>query len=126
VFTGIVRLQQGDFQLRTTALTAYYLGQSRLSDGGEWRADQVTRVDARERVLVISKDGQTTVTGEWATFDIIANTVVLMGDNVVVSHGKDVAQGERLNIDLTTGKYRFEIEGTPVSPQPPAPPIRSQ
>jgi len=106
-FTGNVKLQQGDFQLRTRDLTAFCSGQSGFSTGNEWRAEQLTRVEARERVLVISKDGQTTVAGEWATFDIMANTV-LMGDNVSVSHGKDVATGPRLKIDLTTGMYRFE------------------
>ena len=52
VFSGIVKLQQGGFQLRTTALTAYYLGQPGLSDGGEWKVEKLTRVEARERVLV--------------------------------------------------------------------------
>jgi len=32
------------------------------------------------------------------------------GANVVVSHGKDVAQDQRLKIDLTTGMDRFVIE----------------
>ena len=122
-FTGIVKLQQGDFQLRTVSLTAFYLGQSGFSTGGEWRAEQLTRVEAREGVLILSKDGQTTATGDWATFDIMANTV-LMGDNVSVSRGKDVATGPRLKIDLTTGMYRFEIESVPASPQPPAAQIR--
>jgi lipopolysaccharide export system protein LptA len=127
-FTGIVKLQQGDFQLRTVSLTAFYSGQSGLSTGGEWRAEQLTRAEARERVLILSKDGQSRATADWATFDVMSNTV-LMGDNVVVSHGKDVLQGRegrRLKIDLTTGMYRFEMEGTPVSPQPPAAQIRPQ
>ena len=92
VFSGIVKLQQGGFLLRSIALTAFYLGQSGLSNDGEWRAEQLTRVEARDRVLVISKDGQTTATGDWATIDVMAGTV-LMGDNVVVARGKDVAQG---------------------------------
>jgi len=33
-----------------------------------------------------------------------------MGDNVVVSRGKDVVEGPRLKIDLTSGMYRFELE----------------
>jgi len=32
---------------------------------------------------------------------------------VVVSRGKDVAEGPRLKIDLTTGFYRFEVENEP-------------
>lgn len=43
VFTGIVKLQQGDFQLRTVSLTAFYSGQSGFSTGGEWRAERLTR-----------------------------------------------------------------------------------
>src|SRR5262249_21984873 len=54
VFTGIIKLQQGDFQLRTVALTATYSGQSSFGTGGEWRAEQLTRAEARERVLIIS------------------------------------------------------------------------
>jgi lipopolysaccharide export system protein LptA len=123
-FTGIVKLQQGDFQLRTVSLTAFFSGQSSFSTGGEWRAEQLTRVEAKERVLVIVKDGQT-ATADWATFDVLANTM-LMGDDVTVSRGKDVAQGPRLRIDLTTGVYRFEMESGPASPQPPAPQIRPQ
>jgi lipopolysaccharide export system protein LptA len=124
VFTGIVKLQQGDFQLRTRYLMAFYSGQSGFSIGGEWRAEQLTRAVAKERVLVIVKDGQT-ATADWATFDVVANTL-LMGDDVTVSRGKNVAQGPRLKIDLTTGMYRFEIESGPVSPQPPAGQIRPQ
>jgi lipopolysaccharide export system protein LptA len=58
VFTGIVKLQQGDVQLRTVSLTAFYSGQSSFSTGGEWGAEQLTRAEARERVLVISKDAR--------------------------------------------------------------------
>ena len=72
------------------------------------RASQLTRVEARQKVLITSKDGQT-ATGDWAIFDVKANTVLLV-DHVVVSRGKDVAEGPRLKIDLTTGMYRFELE----------------
>ena len=44
-----------------------------------------------------------------------------MGDDVTISRGKDVAQGPRLKIDLTTGMYRFELEQEPaVAPAAPA------
>jgi len=79
-------------------------------------------VEAKERVLVIVKDGQT-ATADWATIDVMANTM-LMGDNVFVSRSKSVANGPRLRIDLTMGMHRFEIESGPASPQPPAPQIR--
>jgi lipopolysaccharide export system protein LptA len=136
VFHGNVKSQQGDFIVRTVEMTAFYSGQGGLglASGGEDAAgrSQLTRVEAREQVLIKSKDGQT-ATGDWAIFDVRANNV-LMGDHVIVSRGKDVAQGPRLKIDLTSGMYRFEVEGEPAAapaasaaalqtaPTPPTPP----
>ena len=113
VFRTNVKAQQGDLVIRTVELTAHYTGQSAFGMGGPGEdgkgvASQLTRVDAKEKVLIVSKDGQT-ATGDWATFDVKANTVLLVG-HVVVSRGKDVAEGPRLKIDLTTGMYRFEME----------------
>jgi|EndMetStandDraft_9_1072997.scaffolds.fasta_scaffold00535_11 lipopolysaccharide transport protein LptA/LPS export ABC transporter protein LptC len=117
VFRTNVKAQQGDLVIRTVELTAHYTGQAGFGMGGAGDdtkdgkgsvASQLTRVDAKEKVLITSKDGQT-ATGDWATFDVKANTVLLVG-HVVVSRGKDVAEGPRLKIDLTTGMYRFEVE----------------
>ena len=116
VFRTNVKAQQGDLVIRTVELTAHYTGQAAFGMGGAGAdskdgksvASQLTRVDAKEKVLITSKDGQT-ATGDWATFDVKANTVLLVG-HVVVSRGKDVAEGPRLKIDLTTGMYRFEVE----------------
>jgi lipopolysaccharide transport protein LptA len=134
VFRGNVKSQQGDFIVRTVELIAFYSGRGGLLSNGEEAAGssaQLTRMEAREQVLVKSKDGQT-ATGDWATFDVKGNTVH-MGDHVVVTRGKDLVQGPRLKIDLTSGTYRFEMEGEPASapatsasapqtaPAPPAP-----
>jgi hypothetical protein len=109
--------------VRTIEMTVYYSGQSGFgltSGGGDVAgkdsSSQLTRVEARQKVLIVSKDGQT-ATGDWANFDVKANTV-LMGDHVVVSRGKDVAEGPRLKIDLTTGMYRFELESEPAVAAP--------
>lgn len=121
VFHGNVKSKQGDFVVRTVEMTAFYTGQAGLglSSGGDDAASkassQLTRIEAKQKVLITSKDGQT-ATGDWAHFDIKANTV-LMGDDVTVSRGKDVAQGPRLKIDLTTGMYRFELEQEPAVAQ---------
>ena len=128
VFRTNVKAQQGDLVIRTVELTAHYTGQSAfggmgggIGGGAEDAAkgtSQLTRVDAKEKVLITSKDGQT-ATGDWATFDVKANTVLLIG-HVVVSRGKDVAEGPRLKIDLTTGMYRFEVENE-AAPKPSVP-----
>ena len=119
IFRGNVKSQQGDFIVRTVEMTVFYTGQAGfgLQSGGDDAAakgSSLTRVEARQKVLIVSKDGQT-ATGDWANFDVKANTV-LLGDHVVVSRGKDVAEGPRLKIDLTTGMYRFELESEPRAP----------
>ena len=137
IFHTNVRAQQGEFVLRTVELVAFYSGQSGLGLGGGPASDKTTdktgdkapaqlvRIEAKQKVLITSKDGQT-ATGDWATFDVKANTV-LMGGRVVVTRGKDVAEGPRLKIDLTTGMYRFEVENeaaggaAPVVSAPPPP-----
>jgi LPS export ABC transporter protein LptC len=122
VFRGNVKAQQGDFVVRTVEMTAFYSGSTGLglsgaaeetgakTEPGTQKAPaQITRVEAKQKVLITSKDGQS-ATGDWANFDMKANTVI-MGDKVVVTRGKDIAEGPRLKIDLTTGMYRFELEG---------------
>jgi lipopolysaccharide export system protein LptA len=131
VFSGNVKLRQGGFLLSTATLTAFYLGHSGPRSGDEWGAEQLTRVEAEDRVLVTSKKGlrvsgqwaTPTATGQSATFDVVANTLLLegrvtltrVGENIVAS---DEASSGRLKVDLTTGMSRFETGRTPASEQP--------
>lgn len=113
-FRGAVKAQQGDFVVKAPEMVAFFTGQAGLGMGGTGtnndpaKGSQITRVEARQKVEITSKEGQT-AKGDWATFDIKANTV-LLGGHVVVTRGKDIAQGPRLKIDLTTGMYRFELD----------------
>jgi lipopolysaccharide transport protein LptA len=116
IFNGNVWAQQGGMVIRSEELVAIYTGQSGLSlansgddPGSKAGAAQIVRVEAKRQVLITSKDGQS-ASADWANFDVKANTA-LLGGNVVVMRGKDMAEGPRLKIDLTTGMYRFELEG---------------
>ena len=125
VFSGNVFAKQGKMTVRTVELTAFYTGQSGfgLANAGDASqkggSAQIMRVEARRKVLIVSEDGQN-ATSDWADFDVRSNTA-LLGGGVVVMKGKDIAEGPRLKIDLTTGMYRFELEGgNPQAPSPPA------
>ena len=116
IFNGNVWAHQGGMVIRSEELIAIYTGQSGLSlaeqramiPGSKAGAAQIVRVEAKRKVLITSKDGQS-ASADWANFDVKANTA-LLGGNVVVMRGKDMAEGPRLKIDLTTGMYRFELE----------------
>lgn len=108
VYKGDVLAKQGDFTVRTAKLTAYYSGQAGLSqqidgaDGAKKQDAQITRIEARGKVIVTSKDGQS-ATGDWANFDMKGNKVVVGGD-VVLTQEKNVVRGTKLVIDMLTGE----------------------
>ncbi|MEL6373098.1 MAG: LptA/OstA family protein [Pseudomonadota bacterium] len=122
VFSGNVKAQQGRLSIQTVALFVSYSGDTGLAlkprGGGKAKAPptQLTKIEARKKVVVRSADGQT-ATGDWATFDVRANTLV-MGGNVTLVQGKTVLQGEKLLADLTTGETRLVRNRAVTSRQP--------
>jgi lipopolysaccharide transport protein LptA len=138
VFKGKVRARQGDMLLRTSELTAFYSGSTGLglpttaNDAGAKGkgADegQLVRLEASNDVLLTSKDGQT-ASAKSATFDVKANTALLVGDVFVTKPGNDprdpqkqkitVLEAPRLKIDLTTGVYWMEANPSSAMAPPP-------
>ncbi|MCL4767323.1 MAG: LPS export ABC transporter periplasmic protein LptC [Hyphomicrobiaceae bacterium] len=119
-FHGDVLAVQADFSIRTVELVATYSGQAGVNlmqpteAGAKAGPAQLQRVQARKKVVVTSK-GDQSATGDWADFDVKANTVVLGGD-VVLTQGRNVVRGPRLVIDMTTGLSRMET-GRPAGAQ---------
>ena len=115
IFRGNVVAKQGDFTVRTVEMTAFFTGQTGLgstpspTDKSEAGGAQLTRIETRQKVVVTSKDGREVI-GDWADFDVKANTVIV-GGKVVVSNGQstiDGPDGSRLIVDMTSGKSHFE------------------
>jgi lipopolysaccharide export system protein LptA len=106
VFKGNVRAAQGAFVVRTAELRARYTGAAGLAEpmGATTKRQpaQLNRVEARGKVIVTSKDGQS-ATGDWANFDVRSNKVTLGGD-VVLTQDKNIVRGTRLVIDMATGQ----------------------
>lgn len=101
---------QGRYHLHADVLTAH-LGEG---DGG-----------ARDKIRLIEADGNVrlstpteTALGETGDYDVERKMVVLEG-GVVLTQGETVMRGERLVMDLNTG--RSTLEGTPTAEAQPAP-----
>ncbi|MGE5267800.1 MAG: LPS export ABC transporter periplasmic protein LptC, partial [Deltaproteobacteria bacterium] len=113
VFRGDVVTRQGEVTMRSSEIQAFYTGSARLADtsgaasqspaGG---GTQLSRIDAKGAVVVTSEDGRK-VTGSSARFDAKSNTVVVSGD-VELSQAGTVVRGNRLVIDMTTGKATID------------------
>jgi lipopolysaccharide export system protein LptA len=138
IFVGNVIAEQGGMQIRTSELTAFFSGRTGLGlatagaavGGKDTDKGQVTRLEARGTVMLTSKAGES-ATGRSATFDVKANTAVLVGDPgnpvTVTKPGGDptktnVFTGPTLKIDLTTGVSWFESDPNAPAASPPQQP----
>ncbi len=109
VFSGRVKAVQGDFVLRTERLIVRYSGAAGGAGPGPGAGPEIRELEARNRVFITSKNNQS-ATSNWAKFDV-KSQIVTIGGNVVLTQGKNVIKGERLVINLVTGKSRFETPG---------------
>lgn len=100
-FSGDVVVSQGQTQLKTQRLRVYYSGSA--ADGVQ---QSISRLEASGRVYISSKDQ--TATGDQASFDMKRQIMVMTGKEVVLSQGPNVVVGNRLTINLKTGKADLE------------------
>jgi lipopolysaccharide export system protein LptA len=135
IFKGNVRARQGDMLMLTSELTAFFSGSTGL--GLATAADevakakgqekgQVVKMEAKNKVLLTSKDGQT-ASANSAIFNVKANTALLIGDVFITKPTDDprktnVIEAPRLKIDLTTGVYWMESDPSPAVATPPREP----
>ncbi len=112
LFSGGVIAKQGEFIIRAPTLTAHFNSQSALlalpaGKGSEPAgAASLKKIEARGGVVITGNEGQK-VTGDWADFDPASNFATV-GGRVVVIQGKNVVEGSKLIMDLTSGRTRFE------------------
>ena len=96
-FTGNVVVSQGEARLKTQHLVVHYAG----SATGNVQ-QSISRLEATGRVFISSKDQ--TATGDEASFDMDRQLMVMTGREVVLSQGENVVVGNKLTVNLKTGK----------------------
>lgn len=119
-FSGDVHVIQGDTEMRCKSLVVFYDEEpgakgaksadagNKSSDGGNKSSDagkQIRRIEAKGGVTVQQKEQN--AAGDSGIFDMRANTVTLLG-NVVVTQGTDVLRGQRLFVDLASGRTTLD------------------
>jgi lipopolysaccharide export system protein LptA len=102
VYSGNVRVQQGETSLETPALTIHYSGEATAAGVP---GSQVSRLEAGPGVMV--RSGDRTASGDRAVLDM-ASDVITMSGNVVLTEGQNVVRGERLIVNLATKQGRVE------------------
>lgn len=97
VFRGNVTATQGSLGLRADILTVKYQPSEQSTDTGS----PFSRIDATGNVVLTSQDE--TATGDWAVYEVDGKTITL-GGTVVLTRGGNIIKGQRLIIDLVTGR----------------------
>ena len=108
VWSGDVRITQGDMKLNADTVTVFY---SRAKKGGN---PVIDRLDAQNNVKLVTPSE--TATGRYGIYDVGRKTITMVG-NVTLSHGDSVLHGQRLAIDLESGRSKLDGAGTgPATP----------
>ena len=109
-FAGNVDAVQGDLVLSADKLEVHYEGKSSGVGIAAGSSGTIRRIDAEGSVIIASPEE--TAEGDQGTYDVLARVVTLEG-KVVLTRGANVIRGERLEMDLASGKSR--IVGTETS-----------
>jgi len=115
VFSGNVVVTRGPTVMHATSMKLYSDLDSKdpkNSAGKEPKSSSFTRIEAFGPISVTSEDQS--VTGSNAVVDMKTQIMTLTG-NVVLTRGKDVATGDRLVVDLRTGRAKIDqAPGKPI------------
>jgi len=103
-FAGNVDAVQGDLVLSADKLKVHYEGEGGGVGVAAGSDNSIRRIDAEGNVIIASPEE--TAEGSFGTYDVPAKLVTLEGQ-VVLTRGENVIRGERLELDLVTGKSRI-------------------
>lgn len=98
---------QGDYRLRADELTAY-LGEDEGTGDGDEALGEIRRIDATGNVFLSTP--RETAQGSAGVYDVVNGVVVLTGD-VVLTRDDNIIRGEKLVLELESGKSRIESPG---------------
>jgi lipopolysaccharide export system protein LptA len=101
-FTGNVDAVQGDMVLSADQLRVYY-GDTDGAAPGPAGTGSIRRIEADGNVFLSSP--RETAQGEAGVYDVAANQLTLDGA-VILTQGDNVIRGQRLEVDLASGRSR--------------------
>lgn len=112
-FTGNVKATQADFSLQADSVKVYYRQRktkNRTDAPSGGFGGSVARIDTSGNVRIDSQGD--VAKGDWAVYDI-DKSVIIVGGRVTLERGETVIKGSRMELNLETGRSRFEAVPLP-------------
>lgn len=105
-FTGNVKVVQGTTTLQAGKMVVFY----RAGGGSVASGDaDIEKIDVSEKVYL--KSGTQEATADTGTFNLVNETLLLKGEKVVLSEGKNVFVGCQLAVTMRTGEAKLDACG---------------
>ena len=107
IFTGNVKVVQGTTTLQAGTMTVFY----KATEGATVTSGDadIDRIEVDGKVFLSS--GTQQATGDSGLVNLTEQTIVLKGEKVVLSEGKNVFVGCQLNVQMDTGAAQLEACG---------------
>ena len=105
-FSGNVKVVQGTTTLQAGNMVVSYRASGGTVAGGD--AD-IEKIDVSGKVYL--KSGTQEATADKGTFNLVDETLVLQGEKVVLSEGKNVFVGCKLTVAMRTGEAKLDACG---------------
>jgi len=109
-FAGNVQVIQGEIRLKAAKLEVHYAqnNSKAKTDNGE-DPPNIRRINAYGDVFLSSP--RETAKGDQGVYNVIDKKIQLQG-NVVLTQGQNVLRGQKMTLDLVSGKSRIDGGGT--------------
>jgi len=108
IFSGNVDAQQGDARLKSRTLTVYFAQKAAAAPGTQSAGEalgasfgEIERLIADGDVLYLT--AQERARGDYGVYEMKTDTITLTG-NVIVTRGDNVIKGDKMTIEVATGK----------------------
>ena len=112
-FIGNVKATQSGFSLQADSVKVYYR-QRKTKNQAIASSDNfgggVARIDTNGNVRIDSQGD--VAKGDWAVYDI-DKSVIIVGGRVTLERGETMIKGSRMELNLETGRSRFEAVPVP-------------
>lgn len=110
IFKDNVVVKQGGMTLSTDTLTVFFEQAAGPKTGAEAGAEtdtnpEIERLDVQGHVKLVSASEN--ITADWGVYDV-TQRLVTMGGNVTLIRGDNVLVGNRLELDLVTGRAKLD------------------